>query len=446
MRIRLDIPLSLSEVCTAVDGKLTGADATVSFVCTDSRKVECGDLFIAITGTRYNGNDFAHEVRSKGAYVIGQRDASIFVTSTEAAMLKIVSLSKSKLPFLKHTVAITGSIGKTTTKELSKKILSTKYKVHANHENFNNSIGLFHTVLSADKQTEVLIIEMGMNHMGEISQLSQAVTPDVAIITNIGTAHIGNLGSREAIAEAKLEIRDGMTGGVHIIPYGEPLLSLGRTVSVDQSNGYYNLHLHNVDQNESIFSFYGGTIVLNEERVALVGAHLMTALAFAISIAEVCKLNENDIRRGISQIDQSCLRQKRMQVGKYDVYDDTYSSSPEAAAATIKALAQQFPGSVSAVLGDMLELGEHSAPLHSKLGKIAAECGIRRLYLFGSFSEHVKTGALSAGMDEDCIFTNTDGDIELTANNIRESYNGELLIVKASHNVHAERLFDFLKD
>ena len=288
-----------------------------------------------------------------------------------------------------------------------------------------------------------------MNHKGEISRLSRAVEPDVAVITNIGSAHIGNLGSREAIASAKLEILDGLTTNNLIIPHGEPLFNNKgrfRTISVNGNEGDCALLIHASNQAYTTFSFRGEHLILENERIALSGAHLLTSLAFALSVADVLGVAGSDIQESLKSIDQSLLRQRRLNIGRYKIYDDTYSSSPEAAAATIKALTQQFPGSVSAVLGDMLELGEHSAPLHNKLGKIAAECGIRRLYLFGSFSEHVKTGALSAGMDEDCIFTNTGGDIELTANNIRESYNGELLIVKASHNVHAERLFDFLKD
>ena len=444
MRIRLDIPLWLSEISVAACGKLMDNDAAVSYVCTNSREVNAGDLFIALPGKEHDGNEFAGDVRSGGGYVLGQTDASIYVDDTEAAILRLVSLYKSKLPCLKRTVAITGSVGKTTTKELTKIILSSRYKVHANLGNFNNAIGLLHTVLSAPKDTEVLITEMGMNHSGEISQLSQAVTPDVAIITNIGTAHIGNLGSREAIAKAKLEICDGMTDGVLIVPYGEALLNVGKTVSVDRGDGDYRLLIRSVSTDKSTFAFHGGNIALNEGAVALVGRHLMIALAFAISAAEVCGLSEEHIRHGTSKIDAACLRQKRIRHGRYDIYDDTYSSSPEAAIAVIKALTQQFPGNVSAVLGDMLELGEYSEELHRTVGETAAVYGVRRLYLFGKLAGYMKDGALDHGMPDSRIHV-CDG-IEEVANEIRRSYDGDLLIVKASHAMHAERLYDFLKD
>lgn len=444
MRIELDIPLSLSEICAASGGLLECGDATIRHICTDSREVARGDLFIAISGERWDGNDFAREVRERGGYVLGQKDASIYVSDTEAAMLSLTSLYRRRLPSLKHTVAITGSVGKTTTKELTARILSAKYRVHTNLGNFNNTVGILHTVLSARRDTEVLTVEMGMNHSGEISRLSRAVMPDTAVITNVGTAHIGNLGSREAIASAKLEICDGLRDGVLIVPYGEPLLRLGKTVSVG-CGGDFALNIEKVDADGSIFSFLGKDTALNGAQVALVGTHLLTALAFAISIGEVCGLGEDDIRRGLSRIDSSCLRQKRMRVGRYDIYDDTYSSSPEAAIAVIRALTQQSPA-VSAVLGDMLELGDKCAELHRKVGAVAAECGVRLLYLFGRFAEYVRDGALEYGMPEECIFVNSEGDLRHTAKDISHTYGGEVLIVKASHAVHAERLYDFLKD
>ena len=450
MRIRLDIPLSLSAIARAVGGTLLQNDAIINAVCTDSREVSSGELFVALRGEHTDGNDFVDEVISKGAYALGRSGASIFVYDTKEAILRLAEEYRSKLPCLRHTVAITGSVGKTTTKELTSRLLSGSYRVHSTYGNFNNDLGIFHTVLSAKKDTEVLVIEMGMNHRGEISRLSRTARPDIALITNVGTAHIGNLGTRAAIAAAKLEITDGMQDGVLLLPYGEPLFDAVEpkcAVSVNGNAGDYRLHVHGEGQGETVFSFTGINLLLENESVALLGEHLMSALAFALSAADTLGVTADKIRPALASINEAALRQRRIKIGRYDIYDDTYSSSAEAVIAVIKALTNRHEGGVSALLGDMLELGRSSARLHRTVGEVAAKCKIRRLYLFGKFAGQIAEGALAGGMSKDCIFINEElACPERTARQIRESYGGELLVVKASHAVHAERIYDFLKD
>ncbi len=449
MRIKLDVPLSLSEIAKAVDGTLTCGDAIIHHVCTDSREVSYGDLFIALSGNHSDGNSFAYEATAKGGYVLAARYASICVTNTRAAILKLVKEYKRRLTYLSHTVAITGSVGKTTTKELTSRILSSKFKVHANLGNFNNDLGLLHTVLSAGRETEVLIAEMGMNHIGEISRLSRALEPDIGLITNIGTAHVGNLGSRENIAKAKLEISDGMNNGVLIVPSGEALLESAKPryeVSIGNNASDALFLISSTTDTQTVFSFTGRNLQLKNESVRLVGAHLLSSFAFALSVADLLGCRADEVLPALTTIDASCLRQRRIRLGKYDIFDDTYSSSPEAVIAVMKAMTQRSD-KVSAALGDMLELGSRSNELHCKVGEAAARCGIRRLYLFGEFAERTAEGALAAGMPDGDIFVNRNSnDPQKTAEQIRASYDGELLLVKASHAVHAERIYDFLKD
>ena len=448
MKIKLDIPLSLSEIAEATSGTLNVEDTDIHSACTDSREVTCGDLFIALCGKHRDGGCFADDARLRGGYVLGGRDADITVRDTADAILKLANLYKHNLPSLLHTVAITGSVGKTTTKELTSRILSTKYKLHSSYQNYNNDLGLMHTLLSADSDTEVLVVELGMNHRGEISRLSRALEPDIALITNIGTAHIGNLGSRESIAAAKLEISDGMKSGVLIVPHDEPLLStagMGHTISINSDCGDFALLLSTMSDGE--FDFIGRRLTLKNENVALSGKHLMCSLGFALSVADVLGLDASEVQHALRSIKESDLRQRRFVLGKYDIYDDTYSSSPEAAIAVIEALTRQHHGRVSAVLGDMLELGERSDELHRAVGTRAAECGVRKLYLFGELSRKTAEGALAAGMPESDIFINDDkNDLKYTADQIRRTYSGEVLIVKASHALHGERLYEFLKD
>lgn len=449
MRIKLEIPLSLSEIATAVGGDLKCADARVDHVTTDSREVECGDLFIALCGSNNDGNLYAGEAVSRGGYVLGSRCASIYTSDARALIPALVKEYKRRLPCLLYTVAITGSVGKTTTKELVKIILSGKFKVHANLGNYNNELGMLHTVLSARRDTEVLVVEMGMNHKGEISRLSRAVEPDIALITNVGTAHVGNLGSRENIAKAKLEISDGISGGALIVPDDEPLLNGGYPkyrVSTARTDCDSCLTIISVGDEETTFSFTGRHLQLNDQTVRLVGTHLMTSLAFALSAADIIGVDDGAVRSSIRLIDSSCLRQKRLKIGRYEIYDDTYSSSPEAAIAVMEAMTRSGY-QVSAVLGDMLELGVQSNKLHRRVGEAAAGCGIKKLYLFGKYATETADGALASGMPRESVFINAEMEnYKATADQIRNSYDGELLIVKASHDIHAERIFEFLKD
>ncbi len=448
MRIDLAIPLTLSEIAEKCADTLVLNDALVHTVCTDSREVSRGELFIALSGKTHNGNDFCEEVSKKGGYVLGAQTGDIVVSDTAATLLKLVSLYKSKLPSLLYTVAITGSVGKTTAKELTARLLSPSYKVHSTYGNFNNEIGLLHTVLSAKADTEVLVVEMGMNHEGEISRLSRAVMPDIAMITNIGTAHIGNLGSRERIASAKLEICDGMTNGYLLIPDGEPLLSSAERackVAID-CRGDHSLFIEKERDDTTAFTYIGKKLILKNASVRLRGQHMMKGLAFSLSVADILGIEAERLTDALSLLDGSSFRQRCFKTGRYAIYDDTYSSSPEAAIAVIKAQTERNDGKVSAVLGDMLELGSESEELHKTVGKAAAAYKIRRLYTFGKFAEAIAQGAMSGGMPKDRIFTNPGTDLAITAEQIQSSYDGELLIVKASHAVHAERIYDYLKD
>ena len=228
MRIKLGIPLELSEVVEATRGRLNEKchKSKIKFLSTDTRELEPGDLFVALRGERYDGNDFIKYAKERGAITLGDDiSADILTKFGNASLLFLASYFKNKLKRLKYTIAITGSVGKTTTKEFTKILLSTQYSVHSTPQNYNNLIGMPLTLLSAPADTEILILEMGMNRLGEISQMSKCAKPDIALITNIGTAHIGNLGSKENISKAKKEIFDGMTDGEKIIPYGEELLS-----------------------------------------------------------------------------------------------------------------------------------------------------------------------------------------------------------------------------
>ena len=452
VRIKLRIPIKISEICSILDIKANGKkDEYVEFISTDSRMCERGDLFIAIRGERYNGADFCYEAMEKGAYVISEKEENnIFsVNSTRTALLKIAALYKSKLKRLRYTIGITGSVGKSTTKEFLREILSEKYKTHATVGNYNNHIGVPITILTAEEDTEILILEMGMNSKGEISELSRFVKPDIAIITNIGTAHIGRLGSRENIAKAKLEILDGMKIPYKlIVPYGEPLLAIDGTFTSDINNRCANLNITPLSQNEKFTSAHLSTQKYDFDfSIGLGGLHVLKDLSYAISAAILLELSKEDIIRGISKISDNNIRQKILNCGKFTIIDDSYNSSLESAISAIEALPKDSSHIRSALFSDMLELGEYSGLLHFNLGKHAAQNGIKRLYLFGEYKDFIKKGAIAFGIPASEIITMDNETLEDFANRVyQRAESGEIILAKASHATQMKKVLKMLEE
>ena len=206
MRIKTEIPLSLGFIKDSLGLKSTACEHTtyVSAICTDTRKVIGEELFIGLRGEDLDGSVFIPDIKDRALCTIGalSSDADIKVENTGTSLLRLANAYKKLLP-IKSTVAITGSVGKSTTKNLLTLIMKSKFQLHSTYKNLNNEIGVPFTVFSAPKNTELLICESGMNHRGELERISRCIEPDVSVITKIGSAHIGNLGTREMIAKAK---------------------------------------------------------------------------------------------------------------------------------------------------------------------------------------------------------------------------------------------------
>ena len=451
MRITLSNPLTLNEIFQNAPSVISiNRDAVIHSIVTNSKEAKKNDLFIAISGENTNGENYTEEAKSHGAYILSKRDlnADLVASDTTLAMLEIAAHFKSKLKNLKTTVAITGSVGKTTTKNVMSKMLSTKYITHATKENYNNFIGLSHTLLSAPKNTEIIVAELGMNHIGEISTMSKILKPDIAVITNIGTSHIGNLGSREVIAKAKLEIIDGMKIPRLIIPHGETLLKKidgKNTFSTSDPNSDYYMEITDRNSSYTEFNIISKKINLKEFRVSLPGTHVTDALCISVSLMDLIGIKQKDIENSICMIDKECIRGKIVEISDFYAYDDTYSSSYEAALCDFEVL-QLYNSPKSCMLGDMLELGTHSERLHRKLGKAVYEYGFRNLYTFGPYAKLIADGALEAGMNKENIFINSNASKpEITANQIiNNKIKDEIILFKASHSIHAEKIIDLL--
>ena len=445
MRIKTELPLTLSMIAETlkIRSSLMGE---IKAITTRAELCKKDDLFIALKGERFDGASFISDARKNGAYILSETNEADFkVKSSEKALLDIAAAYK-KIINPKYTVAVTGSVGKTTVKDFTGALLSSKMNTHKTKDNNNNIIGVAYTLLSAPKNTEALICELGMNHKGEIDILSRAAIPDISVITNVGTAHIGNLGTRKEIAEAKLEIENGMQGGKTIVFKEEPLLSSAKNIyTVSYTDSSADLFAEVLRRSLGGTEFFIKTKSFEKLFFSeLYSKHTIDSLIMAIAVCDVIGLDSQAIYDSVKNIGENNLRQRFIFGNGYKIFDDTYNSSPEAVVADLNMLVE-FEAKTSALIGDMLELGDDSENLHRYIGAECAKHSLKKLYAFGKYAKYVRDGAVAAGMEKNCIFINEDvTNPELSAKQISDSYDGETLLIKASRLIRAERIIEIL--
>ena len=451
MRIKLDYILTPYDVFCALSpsGCSSLSQGHIECISTDSREVEKGDLFFALPGESFNGEDFVSSAKSKGAYTVSSRyrDADFFVPDTLSALSALSSFYKRKLS-IRKTVAITGSVGKTTTKELTLNLLLESFKTHGTYKNHNNQIGVPITLLSAKRDTEILVIEAGMNHMGEIEKISRCIEPDISVITKIGTAHIGNLGSIEKIVEAKSEILLGMKNPYVLIPYEDKFLKrfdFTKTVSTLNENADFYLSISKSDESGTEFDFKSHFNTVRSAKIKTRLSHIPECLAFALAVSSSIGMSDEQMASAINKLPMEDDK-KIYSIGKLTIIDDTYNSSLESVKMSFKTLSLSYSEKNSAVLGDVLELGEKTMSIHYEIGCIAAGAKLSKLYLFGKNAKFIKKGALDNGMKEDAIFLNEDIDAPgITAEQILSNSSDETILFKASRKVRLERVIEIIK-
>ena len=450
MRIKLGKSMKLKEIALATGGSLNSErNDIIEYITTDSREVQKGDLYVAVNGERYDGNTFIYDAAQKGGLILSSESdlSDIYVSDTVKGLLSLSSFYIKRLENLKYKIGITGSVGKTTTKEFLKTILCEMYHVHANKGNLNNCIGMPLSVLSCPPEAEIIIMEMGMNHPGEISRLSKCLCPDIAVITNIGTSHIGYLKSRSAIAKAKLEITDGMSGGAVIVPLEEPLLrkaSRLRTYSTKNASADFYLH-HSKDGTVSI---YHNGFLLGSSSFQFEEKHLIKCLAAAVGAGLCTGINPVCLHDGISNISDENVRQKNVSIKNINFYTDYYNASFESVTACIEYIRSLRGYSrKSLILGDILELGEHSDAIHRKIGRLINCRDFYNIFLFGNNAKYIGNEAISRGFPAEHVFCNCLIESpEITALQvIKNSIPGELLLVKASRGMKMEKVMEQIK-
>lgn len=364
----------------------------ISSVEFDSRKIEKNGLFVPLPGTR-DGHDFVHAAKENGAIVTLWQKDRVEVPS-DLVVLPVADVTKAFQTLAQYykqkigpkTVAITGSNGKTTTKDMTASVLAQKYRTYKTQGNYNNDLGVPYTMLHMPDDTEVLILEMGMDHAGEIHFLSQLGQPDVAAITLIGEAHLENLGSRKNIAKAKMEIVDGLAkDGVLFVPADEPLLAdLIAPISQEvQTFGLAQGDLQATIINETSEST---SFVVNEETfvIPVLGGYNVKNALIAYGVGRYLGLSSEQIKNGLAQVELTKNRTQWLQAKNgAKLLSDVYNANPTAMRLVLESFGRlTLPGRRIAVLADMLELGPDSLAMHASM----AEAIVGRydfVYLYG---------------------------------------------------------------
>ncbi|WP_067838841.1 UDP-N-acetylmuramoyl-tripeptide--D-alanyl-D-alanine ligase [Amphibacillus sediminis] len=391
----------LAELFPEVTAKPT-EDLNLTGVSTDTRLAMNGALFVPIKGERFDGHDYILQAKAQGAVaalwqkqqpIPDTMDRSFPLFLVEDTLLALQQLAKAYRKLVNpKVIAITGSNGKTTTKDLVTAVCKQKWRTHFTKGNLNNHLGVPLTILSMELDTEVLILEMGMNHFNEIDLLTQLANPDIAIITNIGESHIEHLGSREGIAQAKLEIINGLSeNGLLIYDGDEPLLTKAfecQTVSV----GYSDSNQVTIDQVEIEMAQTSFTIkgIAKRFAVPLLGKHHAKNASYAIVIGQQLNLTLNQIANGLQMIETTGMRFEKIQ-GQHGsiLINDAYNASPTSMHGAIEVFSQLkgYQRKIL-VLGDMFELGKHAEAFHREVGA-AIPASIDLVCTYGELAKYI---------------------------------------------------------
>jgi len=417
----------------------------------DTRILQPGQLFIVLQGVR-DGHDYIPAAIEKGAAAVLCRRRvgdypAIYVDDPRIALGRIAHEELKRIGA--KTVGVTGSVGKSTTKEMIATVLESTYRTAKTPANHNNDIGMPMAILAMPEDTEVAVLEMGMNHFGEIDYLSRIAQPDVAVIVNIGTMHIEFLGSQEGIRQAKMEIVTGMAPEGKLLLNGDDHLLRNLDTSPVQEITYFGCsegcHVRGmgVHQGENLqFRVEAGDAAFRVE-MALEGEHFVGDALAAVSVGLALGVTPEEIEAQLASFRNMAGRQEIFEQNGYTIIKDCYNAGPESMAAALKVLGKK-KGRRIAVLGDMLELGSCTQAEHYRVGRIAAE-NADLVYAYGPNSDRIVSGAITGGMAENCAWAYEKRE-ELVFSLRRAAKPGDVLLFKASRGMHLEWILDaFLK-
>lgn len=443
----------VKDIINLCNGKLLCGDINFECInfCKDTREINKGDIYVGIKGETFNGNNFYKDAFKNGASLcildydtiidneyINDNYAIILVNDTVDCLQKLASYKRDLYDI--PVVAVTGSVGKTSVKDIISSVLSSKYNVLSTKGNLNNHIGLPLTMLNLNDSHQVLVVEMGMNHFDEIHVLSMIARPTISIITNIGTAHIGILGSRENILKAKLEILDGMDGGYLIVNNDNDLL---RTVKYD------NLVTVGVDNNSDFMAnnifedVFSSSFYINDMHVSLpVGskAFIYNAL-FAFAVGTKLGMSLDEISDSLKEFKLSPHRLELIKTDKINIIDDTYNASYDSVKNSLELLSK-VNGRKVFIFADILELDEFGKEIHTDIGKLVIENNIDVFITVGDLAKYSYNVVKSA--NKECYyFENNDELLKVISNILSEK---DTVLLKGSNGMRLIDVSEYLRN
>lgn len=442
--------ITLQQAAQWVGGQIDPKYKDVTFCGAeyDSRNLKPGELFVAIKAAR-DGHDFIPAALSKGAAAVlcshcdGDYPA-IVVEDTRLALGKLAEMELKRLGV--KVVAVTGSVGKSTTKEMIVSVLETAYRVAKTPANRNNDLGMPAAILSMPEEAQIAVLEMGMSHFGEIEYLSRIGCPDLAVIINIGTMHIENLGSQEGILQAKLEILAGLKADGKLLLNGDDALLRTVREKGQLQPVYFGTAADCQVRAENVMETAEGIhydVVSGNDRfgayLALEGQHYVIDSLAAVAVGKALNISDENIQKGLAAFHTMAGRQEIFAVNGRTIISDCYNAGPESMAAALAVLGNR-PGRHIAVLGDMLELGDHAPKAHEAVGAIAAQKA-HVILAYGPDGEYVQKGATEAGMAEANALWFTDRDA--LAQYLKQiSQPEDVLLFKGSRGMRMELILE----
>ncbi|MEG0132617.1 MAG: UDP-N-acetylmuramoyl-tripeptide--D-alanyl-D-alanine ligase [Clostridium sp.] len=449
--------IKLSEIVSAIDGKILvkGKKDGFSKVIIDSRKISKGDIFFAIKGENFDGHGFVNVAVENGAELcivhedeeyknLNEGVSIILVQDTKKALLDLASYYIDTLDI--KVVGITGSTGKTSTKDLIAAALSKKYKVFKTAGNFNNDIGLPLMIFNLDSSYEVAILEMGMSNLGEIETLTKVAKPSIGVITNIGTSHMENLKSRENILKAKLEIATNF-GSENIL-----IINGDNDMLYNHESDKYKIVKIGI---ENDYNFKACRIIIDKDRiefgvmedeeeinmtikVPVPGKHNVLNSLLAIAVARKLKVSYQDIQEGMKNLEATSMRLDVINFKDYVIINDAYNASPDSMEAALEVL-KTYEGRKVAVLGTMKELGEQSDVAHRRVGEYAKSSGIDMLITLGEYNKEFEIGY---GNNNFASFESMNELIGFLEKSLKP---GDVILLKASRSMKFENIIKELQ-
>ena len=449
--------MTFDELLNAIDGEVIvkGNNSNFNKLCIDTRKIEKDNVYLAIKGANFNGNDFAIKALEAGASIvivdelnfnlndIKENGNVIKVKNTREALLNLAKFYREKLGL--KVIGVTGSTGKTSTKDLIAALLSAKYRVFKTKGNFNNDIGLPLMILELTSDIDVAVLEMGMSSLGEIELLAKVAKPDIGVITNVGLSHIENLKTQENILKAKMEITAFFGKDNVLIVNGEDelLKNISSDVFKVKKIGYnheYDVYASNIilreEETEFLAHAFGEEAVFN---LPMAGKHNVLNTMLAIEVSKSLNVSFEDMVRGVENLEATSMRLQVIKKQGLTIINDCYNASPDSMRSSLDVLSAYKNNRKIAILGDMYELGDESEKSHFEVGRYAKD-KVDTLIVIGKYIKNFKDGF----NNDNIIMYNTKEECIKELENIIKL--DDVVLVKASRGVKLEDVVKKLEE